>query len=75
METALAASGMVFGLLLKSLFQKNFLGWLRSKPNSKVARLLLYGDGCTSLTSEWPTKAYQFGKFVGGLRPFRKQGG
>lgn len=61
MNTAIAVSGMVFGLLLKSLFQKYFLGWLRSKPDNKLARLLLYGDGCTSLTGVWPAKAYQIG--------------
>ena len=35
---------MGIGLVLKALFQKHFLGWLRSKPDNKLAKLLLYGD-------------------------------
>ena len=44
METVLAVGGMVCGLMLKALFQTKFLGWLRSKPNNRLARLLLYGE-------------------------------
>lgn len=72
MEPALAAGGMVIGLLLKSLFQKYVMGGLRKMDDCALKRLLLYGDGCTSLTSVWPAKAYQFGKFIGRLRTARK---
>lgn len=44
METALAAGGMVLGILLKVLFQTKVMGWLRKPPHSWWKRLLLYGE-------------------------------
>jgi hypothetical protein len=43
--TVLAVVGIVIGGALKSLFQVEFLNWLKSKPDNKIARLLLYRVG------------------------------
>lgn len=55
-STVLAAFGMGIGLVLKALFQKHFLGWLRSKPDNKLAKLLLYGDRSPASSGAGTTK-------------------
>lgn len=57
MESALAALGVVIGGVLKALFQKYVLGWLRSKPENKVARLLLYRIGSRTATHSTTSKS------------------
>lgn len=56
METVLGVMGMAFGLVLKSLFQVEFMGWLRRRPSSWWRNLLLYGD---SPAAEGSTAASQ----------------